>query len=218
MPEEHLDRPDVGPAFEQMRRIGVAKRVGSYALCDASAFAGSHTDPMHCPSCDRTGDLHAREHPHVRAVGAPILAEKIEQPRRETFSSAPEQLQARGLLGWLCVTVNEAIQIDGIALRRTLVGDLVITFPERRDSSGNHHPIVRPLGEEARRSIEEQIFDALWAANGGRKSASKNRGANERANSGGVKTEAKEGARKTEPENAPGIQRPGQPPSMGKAS
>ena len=71
--------------------------------------------------------------------------------------------QSRGLVGWLSFVLNENLRLDGIALRRTREGDLRLSFPERRDSDGRRHPVVRPLDAEARDEIEAQVFQALEA-------------------------------------------------------
>jgi DNA-binding cell septation regulator SpoVG len=66
-----------------------------------------------------------------------------------------------GLLGFVAVTFAGALRIDGIAVRRTLDGRVVLSFPERRDASGRRHPIVRPLDAACRAAIEAQIFALL---------------------------------------------------------
>ncbi len=79
------------------------------------------------------------------------------------FSEATEQDEQAGLLGFVACTVNGLLRLDGIALRRTRAGDLVLSFPARRDRLGADHPIVRPLGNEVRRSVQDQVLLALRA-------------------------------------------------------
>ena len=78
-----------------------------------------------------------------------------------SFSSAPAELQNQGLLGWLCIAVNESLQISAIALRRTCRGDLTLAFPERRDRTGRRHALVRPLDDRIRQAIETQVLGVL---------------------------------------------------------
>jgi DNA-binding cell septation regulator SpoVG len=78
-----------------------------------------------------------------------------------SFSSAPAERQREGLPGWFSITLNGALAVDGIALRRTRAGELALSFPERRDRAGNRHSVVRPISNEARRAIERQVLDAL---------------------------------------------------------
>lgn len=78
-----------------------------------------------------------------------------------SFSSAPAELQNQGLLGWVSIAINASLQLDGIALRRTRAGGLVLAFPERRDRAGRRHSLVRPLDDRVRRAIEVQVFEAL---------------------------------------------------------
>jgi hypothetical protein len=68
---------------------------------------------------------------------------------------------SRGVLGWVSLTLDGALRLDGIALRRTLDGRLALSFPARRDGSGRQHPFVRPLDDVSRRQIEAQVFRAL---------------------------------------------------------
>ena len=77
------------------------------------------------------------------------------------FTAAPDSDRERGLLGWIALTLNGQLRLDGVTLRRTLEGRITLSFPERRDGAGVAHPIVRPLGPEARRNLEDQVFRAL---------------------------------------------------------
>ncbi len=74
---------------------------------------------------------------------------------------ASEAEASKGLIGWLTVAINNALLIDGITLRRTKRGALTLSYPERRDRLGERHSVVRPLNDEARRSIETQVFKQL---------------------------------------------------------
>jgi DNA-binding cell septation regulator SpoVG len=66
-----------------------------------------------------------------------------------------------GLVGWVGFVLGGIVQVDGVTLRETAAGALRLSFPERRDGRGRRHPIVRPLGDAARREIERQVFAAL---------------------------------------------------------
>ena len=66
-----------------------------------------------------------------------------------------------GLLAFLCATINGRIRIDGMTLRRTANGRLMVSFPSRRDSAGRHHPIIEPLDQATRLDLEQQIFAFL---------------------------------------------------------
>ena len=77
------------------------------------------------------------------------------------FTLAPRHAHARGFLGWARFTVDGRLGLDGIAVRKTTSGRLTLSFPERVDSHGHAHAIVRPLDDATRRSIEIQVFDAL---------------------------------------------------------
>lgn len=77
------------------------------------------------------------------------------------FTAAPQSLVSRGLLGYLACTLNEQLAIDGLALRRTVEGKIYVSFPVRHDRRGQEHPVVRPIDQAARASIEGQILAAL---------------------------------------------------------
>ena len=68
---------------------------------------------------------------------------------------------ATGLLGWISCCVDDRLVIDGIAVRRTLDGRAVLSFPARRDRRGADHPYIRPVDGPARHDIERAIFKAL---------------------------------------------------------
>ena len=78
-----------------------------------------------------------------------------------SFTSASPADCKRGLIGWLSLEIERSLVLDGITVRRTRGGDLTLSFPERRDSNGRRHPLIRPLDDHARRDIERQVFKAL---------------------------------------------------------
>ena len=69
-----------------------------------------------------------------------------------------------GLLGYVTCVVDDALMLDGITLRRTQAGRLTLSYPARRDRTGNQHHVVRPINDEARRDLEDQVFRALGIA------------------------------------------------------
>ena len=77
---------------------------------------------------------------------------------RMTPASAADQ--AVGLLGFVRATVNGLV-VDGIALRRSLSGTLILSFPEHADRTGRRHAVVRPAGDAVRREVTRQILGAL---------------------------------------------------------
>ncbi len=77
------------------------------------------------------------------------------------FSAASDQDVEAGLLAWIACTVNNALRLDGLTLRRMENGKLTISFPARRDSSGRQHFFIRPLDDVTRREIERQIVEAI---------------------------------------------------------
>ena len=80
---------------------------------------------------------------------------------RVRFNRSSDHDTATGLLGWVSLVLNGRLRLDGVALRRTHGGGLRLSFPERRDSAGRRHSLVRPLDAQARADIEAQVLAAL---------------------------------------------------------
>jgi hypothetical protein len=66
-----------------------------------------------------------------------------------------------GLLGWLSFALDGSVLVDGVALRINADGSPALRWPARRDGSGLLRFAVRPLSDEARLSIEQQVLAAL---------------------------------------------------------
>lgn len=79
------------------------------------------------------------------------------------FTAATDADIARGLLGYVRLVVNGLV-IDSLALRRTLGGQLTLTYPARTDARGRRHFVARPVDNDARRAIEAGVFAALHLA------------------------------------------------------
>ena len=79
------------------------------------------------------------------------------------FTRAPGVLSVTGLLGWVRVTLNGRLGLDGLAVRRTAEGELVLTFPSRRDGRGREHPILWPVDDAVRRDFQDRVLDELVA-------------------------------------------------------
>ena len=83
------------------------------------------------------------------------------------FFSAPQEDQARGLLGWISITVG-LLRLDDVGLRRTKDGrKLYLSFPTPTDRAGQRQEIVRPRDAAARRAIEREVFAAIGLGGGG---------------------------------------------------
>jgi len=71
-----------------------------------------------------------------------------------------------GLIGFVTCTINSSLQLDGLMLRRTRDGRLTISFPARRDTAGRQYHFLRPLNDQIRREIEDQILRSLGMKEG----------------------------------------------------
>jgi len=78
-----------------------------------------------------------------------------------SFVSAPAALQESGLLGWLGLSVGDLVILDGIALRRSRAGELILSFPVRTDGRGRRSATVRPMDAGAAAYIVGQVLSAF---------------------------------------------------------
>jgi hypothetical protein len=74
------------------------------------------------------------------------------------YTPAPTADAQQGLIGFVTLVVDEALRLDGLALRRTLAGDLRLSWPTRIDRAGSKHAVVRP--------ISDAVFDQLGIVTG----------------------------------------------------
>ena len=77
------------------------------------------------------------------------------------YQAAPASDAHRGLLGFVSFRIGVGLRVDGVTLRRSREGRLVLSFPARRDRRGAEHPYLRPINDSTREAIEGQVFAAL---------------------------------------------------------
>ena len=66
-----------------------------------------------------------------------------------------------GLLGFTSFLLNSEIRVDGVGVRRARDGRLLLSWPARTDADGRRHPYLRPIDDNARRDLEQQVLSAL---------------------------------------------------------
>ena len=88
-----------------------------------------------------------------------VMREEPPSPRISDVSLVPASpaLARGGLLAFASCTVGGLLRVDGLALRRTREGRVVVTYPARRSGDGLQHPFVLPLSCRVRRAIEERL-------------------------------------------------------------
>ena len=91
----------------------------------------------------------------MNAATPPLIVSDVRYTPASTADAA------RGLLGFVTCTLNGALRLDGLTLRRSLAGDLVLSYPTRKDRAGKLHAYYRPVDAAARLAIEAQVFAAL---------------------------------------------------------
>jgi hypothetical protein len=82
------------------------------------------------------------------------------------FLPATATERATGLLGFVSFLINDGLRLDGITVRKTLAGDVRLSWPVRTASTGGRHPLIRPVTDEARRDMEAQVLGALGIGTG----------------------------------------------------
>ena len=65
------------------------------------------------------------------------------------------------IVGWVSCTLNGAVRVDGITVRRMLSGDITVSYPTRKDGWGQKHAILKPLNDQVRRELQCQILAAI---------------------------------------------------------
>lgn len=76
------------------------------------------------------------------------------------FSPGTTRDAEAGLVGFVSFLVGDELRVDGATVRRTAEGRLALSYPSKR-RRGREFPFVRPISDEARRSIERQVFAEL---------------------------------------------------------
>jgi hypothetical protein len=92
---------------------------------------------------------------------AKMMAESNIEISEVRFTAAPPRDTTGGFLGFVDFVLCGELKISGIALRRTRQGDLRLSFPAKRDSSGQERYFIRPIRDGARLSLERQVIAAL---------------------------------------------------------
>lgn len=77
------------------------------------------------------------------------------------FFRAPTTATESGLLGWVELTIGNAIVLDGVAVRLSRSGRTYLAFPARAGGSGQRWQILRPLHQSARDHIERVVLAAI---------------------------------------------------------
>jgi hypothetical protein len=77
------------------------------------------------------------------------------------FTLAPPEQRQDGLIGWISFVLDARFAIDGVALRRSLRGEVVFSWPARKDGAGRLHHHVRPLDDCTRVAIEDELLAHL---------------------------------------------------------
>lgn len=80
---------------------------------------------------------------------------------RVVMTVAPAREKRAGLVGWVTCVVGGELRLDGLSVRRTLDGRLIVSFPSRKTRRGVERPYIAPLDDAAREGIQRQILAAL---------------------------------------------------------
>lgn len=78
-----------------------------------------------------------------------------------TFAPARTVDVGGGLLGFVGFQIGSALELSGVALRRTRSGEFALSFPLHKDRAGRRHRTVRVLTDDARTAIQAQVVGVL---------------------------------------------------------
>lgn len=62
-----------------------------------------------------------------------------------------------GLIGFVGLTIEGRIRVDGLTIRRARSGGTYIAYPHRKDRLGRERPWMFPIDDEARVEIERAV-------------------------------------------------------------
>ena len=80
---------------------------------------------------------------------------------RVSETEAPPADRDRGIISYISCTMNNALRIDGVALRRTLKDEYTLSFPKKEGRGGDEHFYFKPINEAMRQEFLRQILVAL---------------------------------------------------------
>ena len=80
------------------------------------------------------------------------------------FTRASSTEASAGLIGYTSFLLDDRIRLDGLTVRRTRRGILTLSFPAKPGRDGRDWPYVRPIDDETRQTIEQQVLAAIGLA------------------------------------------------------
>lgn len=81
---------------------------------------------------------------------------------------ATGESKLNGLVGWLSFVIDGGLIADGVAVRKTADGRLVFVWPAKHDQYGRTHHVLRPVDDDAREHVEDQLLAQVkpWLSGG----------------------------------------------------
>ena len=79
-------------------------------------------------------------------------------PRVRTWVRGSDAEIRTGLIGYVSVEFGGLV-LDGIVVRKTTEGRFTLSFPARTDRAGRKHPYIRPVSDQVRKELEDEL---LW--------------------------------------------------------
>ncbi len=74
-----------------------------------------------------------------------------------------EEDRGAGLLAYASCRYGDLL-LAGLAVRKTMNGRTVVTFPAKRSGEGKQHFLITPTTVAVRRTIEDAVLAAFWEA------------------------------------------------------
>lgn len=73
---------------------------------------------------------------------------------------ASRALESTGLVLFASCIICGVVRLDGITVRRTATGGLVVTYPARKSRAGRQHAVARLVDAEVRAELEARLIAA----------------------------------------------------------
>ena len=154
MPETALDDGQRHAGLEQTGRVGVAKRMDPAGLADVGLVFGALVDARGRLTAHRAVEGSSGEQPVLGSVTAPVLAQMLQQPRRERDVA---------VLAGLALVDTQA-HASGIDIGDLQPTEFAGTKP--RGVGGHQHGAVFEVGGDGEQAHQLVVIEDLWQRGG----------------------------------------------------
>ncbi len=77
------------------------------------------------------------------------------------FNAAPEKHREKGVIGWVSFDIYESFRVNAVVVKENREGHVSLSYPANKSPDGTLHHYVRPLNNETRLQVEDEILGVL---------------------------------------------------------